>query len=734
MVLADFGAEVLRVDSPAQVAAPPRAGSRMWLRGRNRLTIDLRSPAGRDEARRLCETADVTLQSWRPGVAEALGLDHAALAAANPRLVHCSITGFGPARGLAGVPGYEGVVAARAGLWLGLDEMSGAAITNQAPGRPIFKVVPVNSYSAAQLAVQGIVAALFERERSGLGQGVQTSLLQGALSLVMRMALGRSGEAVLAGPNDPRVHRAISLTFLTAQCADGLWIQMCARQDHHFRNWLRAMDLESVLDEPRFAGAPMGIRTDADIADLEAILRAGMRLRPRDEWMRLFTDDYDVGADPFLHPSEFLDHAQVAANRLAVEVDDPVLGRSRQPAPIAQVRPSPAPAAAPPRHRQPDGDGPLSGVVILEIAYFLAGPLGATLLAEMGARVIKVEPLAGDPFRRTGREFAHLVHGKESIALDLKSPAGRDVVHRLVGRADALIHSFRPGVVERIGLDHPTLQRINPRLVYLYAGSYGPLGPHAHRASFHSTPNALVGSGVVQPGEGNPPVDDSWPDPVAGNAVATALALGLLHRRRSGCGAYIETNMLLSAAHAYSSEVVQFAGRPEPPRIDPGQHGPSASYRLYDTGQGWLFVAAPTPDAWRRLTAVLGRPELDGRFEPPGAPAPDRDLAETVAATFRGRPAAEWEARLTAAGVAAVRADKAEFAHFLRDAGLLTAAGHRDFGSYWKMPAKVGFSRSRSAVGEAASCGEHTVDLLRELGYMEAEIGALLDSGAAAAK
>jgi crotonobetainyl-CoA:carnitine CoA-transferase CaiB-like acyl-CoA transferase len=497
----------------------------------------------------------------------------------------------------------------------------------------------------------------------------------------------------------------------------------------------------------------MGIATYEDVDEMEALLRARMRTRPRDEWMRLFVENYDVGADPFLTPSEFLDQAQVKANDLVVEVGDPEVGLTRQPAPLARVDGRGiAPGAAPRLNEDPGFDedawggqrsaaatittgapahaGPLAGVVILEVAYFLAGPLGATLLAELGARVIKVEPLEGDPFRRTGREFAHLAHGKESIAIDLKSDVGREILLKLVRRADALVHSFRPGVAERIGIDYQGLHHINPRLVYVYAGSYGSRGPWAHRPSFHSTPNALVGAGIAQAGIGNPPVDDSWPDPVAGNAVGTALALGLWHSRRTSQGVHLETNMLLSATYAYSNAVVDFAGRPAVAVSDGEQHGLNAGYRLYRASSGWLFVAAPTDASWARFAWAIGRPDIASNYQESRERGPS-GVSDIVEREIASRPAADWERILRAASVAAVQADGPSLPEFLLGNGLLTATEHPNFGRYWKLPPKSNFSRTPSRVGDAAALGQHTRSILLELGYREGDIDEMLRRGVA---
>ena len=246
----------------------------------------------------------------------------------------------------------------------------------------------------------------------------------------------------------------------------------------------------------------------------------------------------------------------------------------------------------------------------------MAGPLSSVLLGELGARVIKVEPLEGDPSRRTGMQNAKFLVGKDSIGIDLKSDEGRQILHQLIGRADALLHNFRPGVPERLGFGWAESQQRNPRLVYLYGASYGSRGPQNRRAAFHSTPNALAGGGIQQAGRGNAPVDDSYPDPGSGLAAATALMLGLWAREVTGRGQYLETTMLTSAGYILSNNLVLYDGAPAMALPDRGQHGFDALYRLYPCRSGWLFVAARRDPEWHALARALGKPEWlsDSRF------------------------------------------------------------------------------------------------------------------------
>jgi crotonobetainyl-CoA:carnitine CoA-transferase CaiB-like acyl-CoA transferase len=178
-VLCDFGAEVIKVEPPGGDPFRGLAAAPMWLRGKRSLCLDLKSEAGYGAFIRLVTGADVLVESFRPGVAGRLRVDYPAVARLNPRCVYCSITGFGPAGPYSGYKGYEGTVAAKSGRM--------AAFEGQIPRRgPAYAAVQVGTHGAAQSAVQGILAALLVRERTGRGQLIETSLLQGLLPYDMR--------------------------------------------------------------------------------------------------------------------------------------------------------------------------------------------------------------------------------------------------------------------------------------------------------------------------------------------------------------------------------------------------------------------------------------------------------------------------------------------------------------------------------------------------------------------
>jgi crotonobetainyl-CoA:carnitine CoA-transferase CaiB-like acyl-CoA transferase len=772
MVLADNGAEVIKIEPPEGDRARSEPAFQMWNRGKKSVVLDLRKSHDQEIARQLASQSDVLIESFRPLVADRFGIGYEVARSANPRLVYCSISGFGPLAQDSDNKGYEAVVSATSGLWRDLDEIQGAG-AGRGRKRPVYKVVPVNSFAASQLALQGILSALIARDDTGQGQHVQTSLLQGAAVTVMRRDFRRNSNggvrnAVTPNFDGDTTHRGIRLTFLTAECKDGKWIQMCARQDRHFRSWIDLLGLSSIFDDPRYAAAPLGIASVSDIEELEVELRSRMRSRTQREWMGLF-QEHDIGADPYLNPSEFLDHPQMLENGRVAEIIDPSGRVQKQIGPLVVFGESSSvtAAAAPtlgehtaevlggieigrPLKTEPYAQSgvaregrasaevrsvgknppPLDGITVIELAYFLAAPLAGAMLAELGARVIKVEPLSGDPFRRVGAQAARLLHGKESIALDLKSDKGRTILRKLMRGADVLYTNFRPAAHEKLGCDYASARAVNPNIVYLYAASYGSIGPWSGRPAFHSTPNALCGAGLLQAGAGNPPVDDSWPDPVSGLGAATAILLALAGRKRTGTGQYLETTMLCTSAYAFSRDLIAYERSGEWMIPDAEQQGRTALDRLYECKEGWLMLDIHREAEWEAFTTVIGHPEwaIDPQFVSPAARAKhDQQLSDLIAPALLAEPASEWSKKCGELNVPAAQADAGTFESYLGNQNMLAEASHPAFGDYWRTRASIQFSEMSTYLGPACSTGEHTEPILAELGYSPSAISDLLN-------
>jgi crotonobetainyl-CoA:carnitine CoA-transferase CaiB-like acyl-CoA transferase len=442
----------------------------------------------------------------------------------------------------------------------------------------------------------------------------------------------------------------------------------------------------------------------------------------------------------------------------------PVAALSRTPSVIQKSAPALGahgerfPAAAPVAGDGPTPASPLAGVTIVEFGYFYAMPFGVTLAGSLGARVIKLEDGSGDPMRQAfggDAGSAKVTEGKESLSIDLKSDAGRAIVHRVLETADVFVVGFRPGVAERLGIDYDTVSKLNPRLVYVHAGGYGVSGPYAARplyafaagacagnfqrhAGFWMDPELTTGfsvpelQAVVAPRLRGPVDGDSN----AALAVCSAILLGLTHQRRTGEGQFVSTTMILGNAYGYSDDFNAYAGKPPVPLSDPEQYGLNALYRLYRTGEGWVFLAAPRQTEWEALASALGHAEWrdDARFETADARrANDAALASAIAEALTSRDAADWEKLLTEAGVGCARVFPDGHSAFsatdpvMRETGLVVEIEHPLFGKLLRHGLPVAFSETPGRVGTSCLRGEHTLPILSELGYSDDEVARLLE-------
>ncbi|HEY3941950.1 MAG TPA: CoA transferase [Acidimicrobiales bacterium] len=753
MVLADNGADVLKVEPPTgdpQRAMPAFA---QWHRGKRSLVVDLKTEAGQDDARRLAAEADVLVQSWRPGVAERLGLGYEQLVPSCPGLVYCSITGFGPRGPLAGVRGYEAVVAAKAGLLAYQD-------------RPRYSAIAGGSFSASQAALQGILAALYVHGRTGVGQKVETSLVQGLTGFDLYQWLGPQLKGELA--EQPRAGSTfLSIMGLVAFTGDGAWLQFA-----NFRPHLAAAFLEAIglADWHRQA---LERKEPASVIN-EVVLRR-LHEKTLDEWMEIFLRSDDIGMEPYRTPAEAMDHPQMLHNGHVLDVVDPVAGKTRQVGPLVALAATPAaPRAGAPILGQHGSDGfaprpaapprsgplpaaPLAGVTVLELAWFYAAPFGTALLADLGARVIKVEGADGDPHRYQSplREFSGVkaLQGKESIVVDYRTPDGKEILHKLVARSDIVMRNYRQQNSMATGDDYESLRQVNPDQVYLYAAAYGADGPYATRPAFAPTmgvaaghrayqlgwSQALAGLGVLTFDEGmellaaqrkNSGGPTANADAAAAMVVGTAQLLGLVARERTGLGQYAQTTMLCSNAYVVSDGFFGFEG--EGPAGHRDENGVSARYRLYPTGAGWVFLAAPLPSDWPALRDALALD--DPRFATEDdRQANDSALVEAIGSALLARSAADWEAALAERDVTCVEVSTGSFSEFnissptVVENDFTAEVTHPLFGTHLRHGPVATLSATPGAPGPGCLVGQHTLPILSELGYTDEEIDALLE-------
>jgi crotonobetainyl-CoA:carnitine CoA-transferase CaiB-like acyl-CoA transferase len=776
MIMADFGAEVIRVEPPGGDPLWSQPAYLLWNRGKRSIDLDLRTPEGQDRVTDLVRSSDVLIESFRPGQAERLGIGYERMAQCNPSLVYCSISAFGSDGPYEHLKPYDGIVNAKSGRMR--DQVG------HYKGRPVYRAVNDTSYHAAMFALQGLLAALRVAWISGEGQHVSTSLLRGVTApnnpwrrfdgvpLPPDLYPGQtSTDEVRRGELVPDRREADPYTAIPSQlcteCQDGRWIMHAHVQPELFRAWIHTIGFDWIWDDPRYQGAPTSYPTDQDRADLNLLILKRMKEKTAAEWIQLYTENPDCAGEIMQTTQDALHHPQFRINGHVVSLTDSRVGPMEQVGPFVAMSATPAvisrPAPLPGQHTAEVFDGlsperaafhlagsrpgrPLEGVVILELATWLAAPFGGTLLADLGARIIKIEPPSGDPFRGmiTNENMIRSMQGKEPIAVDLKTPAGQEILHRLIAKADALFHNFRPGAPERLGVDYASVSQIKPDIVYLHAASYGTAGPFAKRAAFNPTIGAFSGNSVFQSGEGNIPIGDQSPDPISGSGVATAVMLGLAARWRTGLGQHLETTMMNSVVYCNSDDALTYEGKPPRHNPDQLQLGLEATYRLYETSDGWVFLAVPFDTDFSRFCQVVGLSHLldDERFRHAASRYEHRQaLAEPLQGMFATRSADDWEAELTAADVACVRADRTGHRRFLHEdphtqaLNFMVPTQHPSFesssngGRYWRHGPVCDFSRTPCAAGKPFSAvGERTMPILLELGYSEDEVQKLSES------
>ena len=776
MILADYGAEVIRLEPPGGDPMWAHPAYLLWQRGKQSVEIDWTSETGRAQARRLVDGADIFIESLTPGRAGELGLGYDEVAAVNPALVYLSLSAFGQEGPYKNLKAYDGVINAKSGRMR--DQVGWQR------DRPTFRAVNDVSYHTAMFTVQALVAALRVRQLSGRGQRLEASLLSGvtAPNNAWRRFEGQvlppdrypsesPKDAVIRGELVADRHESDPYTAipsqLCGQCKDGRWIMHSHTQRDLFKAWVDTLGFSWIWDDPRFRDTP-NFANQEDRVALNLMIFERMKEKTSLEWREIYRQNPDCAGEIMQTTQEALRHEQFLVNGHVVELDDPRLGGVRQvgafakmsetPARIDSAAPLPgqhtrevlgAPPRSPPKIA-PTGrapKSPLEGITILEVASWLAAPFSGALLADMGARVIKVEPLTGDPYRAmlTNENMIRAFQGKENVALNLKSKEGQAVFHELVKQADVVMHNMRPGVPARLAADYETLRKIKPDLVYVYAGSYGSVGPDSQRAAFNPTMGAFSGNSVFQSGEGNVPKGDQSPDPIAGSGVATGIMLGLAARVLTGKGQYVETSMMNSNVYCNSDDAFDYAGKPDRRIPDKAQLGLEATYRLYETADGWVFLAVQFDDEFAAFCKLIGRADLakDARYANwTDRQRHRRELGAVLEPVFRTRTAEVWEALLTEADLACVRADGPSHVRFLHEdphtaaIGFMTPTRSRVFadqapeGRYWRHAPVVKFSETPCEFGKPyEGLGEHTRAVLQEFGFDATAIARLRDAG-----
>jgi len=396
--------------------------------------------------------------------------------------------------------------------------------------------------------------------------------------------------------------------------------------------------------------------------------------------------------------------------------------------------------------------GPLAGLRVLELASVLAGPYCAMVLADLGADVIKVEPLDGDATRgygppwinpeaplgeRTAVYFLSVNRNKRSLRLNMAVGEGREVVRRLIGRSDVLVENFRPGGLERLGFGRSDLDQINPKLVQLSITGYGPEGPDAGKPGYDFVAQAVGGLMSVT---GFPAERGGEPTKlgVAITDIVTGLlgTVGVLAALRSGVGQRIDVSLLESTLAMLINQAHNaFASGEQPPRMG-NAHPNIVPYETFATADGEIAVAVGSERQWPKLCAELDLPELadDERFADNGARVRHRDVLRPILAErFREADSTHWLSRLDEAGIPCGPVNSVLGAFEQPQAvarAMRVEVDHPSLGSVPQIGLPYKLSATPASIRSAPPLlGEHSAQILAELGYTAEEVAGLGAAG-----
>jgi len=394
--------------------------------------------------------------------------------------------------------------------------------------------------------------------------------------------------------------------------------------------------------------------------------------------------------------------------------------------------------------------GPLNGIRVIDLTQVLFGPFATMLLGDMGAEIIKIErPEVGDIARGNGpvvngvsTYFLSLNRGKKSVALNLSTKSGADVLLKLARTADVLVENYKPGTMKKLGLDYETVRKINPGIIYVSGSGFGQYGPYAGKPAYDVVVQAMGGVMSITGEEGGPPLRPgvSYGDIAAGLFLCTATLAALQERNKSGQGQYVDISMLDCQVTVQENAFVRYLNTGEIPRALGTRHPVMTPFQAFPTQDGYIAVAlrGGVNDQWPLFCAAIERIDIidDPRFVDGWSRTQNyQELEPVLNAVMKTRTTCQWIAALEQAGIpcgpvnniAQAAADPQIAA---RD--MIVKVHHPEAGEFRVVNSPFKFSRTPCKVERVSpELGEHTQEVLKELLEMTpADISRLKDTGA----
>ncbi len=788
MMLADMGAEVIRIDPPSGPRLKSPA-SDMLSRGKSVLELDLKSTDGVETALQLVRRADVVIDNFRPGVMERLGLGPKALSQANPAIVSLSMPGFASTDAeLADIAAWEAVIAARTG------QFTDMGLNRRLMGiNPSFTPLGLASAYGATFGAMSVLFALRARGENG-GDHIEVPLASALLEgLVYNCEQIEDYPGRYKSPREVELERRaaeglpMSLKFSelsefldpfyrTYPCADGrgFYVVACSIKGHPERALqtlgLSEMaeslpDFDAYLDQKDWPAEWSTRNYPVGVSDRERVstaMKEAFLTRPAHEWEELFGAS-KAPATAQRTSQEWLNDPHALASGLVLQVEDPVHGNMHQMGNVAWLA-SDAGASSKQAARPADlaallteaprvaavsdgvGHGWLDGVKVLDLTNVIAGPTIGSTLARYGADVTLVQPVdpSVDPWNAVVFGM-HAHRGKQSVLLNLRSDEGQDALARLIAETDVITMNGTDAQRDALGLSPERLKSINPKLILVQLDAFGgpKSGPKSNHLGYDDLAQAATGVMVRFGGGMETPEEHAHfgtIDVLTGYCACVALGGALMQLERTGEGGIARASLAAAGNLIQAQFMYDFDGRApfdEPSGRQALGWGPF--YHCYEAADGWMFFAAPT-EREKALSAIPELTDLAGLSE--------SELHAALAKQFREHPIAFWSAAFASSSSAVVPLGSL---HETRDAALQFESGgtvdlsqatfrvirhdQHPMGRWCDLvaPNAVRPERGRIAIpSHMPKYGAHTREILARVGLDEVAIDRMIETGAAA--
>jgi crotonobetainyl-CoA:carnitine CoA-transferase CaiB-like acyl-CoA transferase len=730
MLLADNGADVIRVDPPTGPSWDHPVNA-VLQRGKRSIVLDLHEAEDVMIARKLIASADVVIEGFRPGTMTRWGLDPSQAVADNAGLIWCSLPGFGSDDPRAAVRGWEGVLCSATGLY--------PTEAFDTTGGPRYTALPMASTFGAMVASHSIAAALLARERFGHGNLIEIPLHDAGFEAFstygeMPKSLEQIEPKVVPDPirnpalGPKRVYR----------CADDRFVVQVgapARGLHRF--W------------EEFLPIALKDRTDSE-AEEEATKLLTELFASKDgrEWETICQEELQAAFSATQTTAEWLDDQHAHDSTCVLSIDDPILGQTNQTGFGVNLSRTQSAVGQPRRILDADretiigelatplswwatrqrpsaenGNQPLAGIRVVDFSSILAGPIACRVLAEYGAEVIKVNKTAigiGKADVESDDALAFIGHrttnaGKRTIFLDLKSKRGQEIAHAIIDTADIVHVNFTGAAAIKLGVGEDSVRGAHPEVIYSTLNLHARGGWRESQRGHEDLAEAVTGLslryGGDTPGMHSIVVNDHG----TGHLAAFGMIMALIDRRRTRKGQTIETALSRTAGFHQIPFMIGFEGRIWDEPRGPAAMGWGPLDRLYETSEGFIYLAALEKGALTRVASVEGLTGIVG--------LPDEELSTELTERFGRRPAQHWEDELRAVDVSAqvymnieavMNSDIAKSRNLsvLREhSGLGPARGIGVVARFSSMPDRV--------VAPVAAPGWDTEAVLKEFGFAD---------------